>query len=240
MPPQPQHPRLATPLATGQSFDLHQDERADHYGQEPAAAPPFVRSHLRVHLREGPHAHRSVAGVLARILGGRFGPGARVVTLHLWPVATRASGAGGWACEARVGAEAATRPQTDEDLARRFLQSPLHLDRVVAGVEDEQGNGPSFPEPVQQGLHLLGGDLVGVLGGTDALYIHGGGPALADEVQLCYELVGPSGHDRLPRRMAGRMVVVSSGSSILARGCTPRRIWATRSCPRRRRASFRS
>lgn len=37
MPPQPQHARLATPLAARQSFDLYQDERPDHYGQKPAA-----------------------------------------------------------------------------------------------------------------------------------------------------------------------------------------------------------
>jgi hypothetical protein len=103
------------------------------------------------------------------------------------------------------------------------------------GVEDEQGNGLYFSEPAQQNLHLLGGHLVGVLGGPEALHVEGGGPTLADEVELCDELVGPSGHDRLAGRVARRMVIVA-----LTKGCTPRRIWATRSCPRRRRALLRS
>ncbi len=94
--------------------------------------------------------------------------------------------------EARVAVEATPGAQADEDLARAPLQSLLHLHRIVAGIEDEQGDRELFPsEPTEQGLHLLGGDHVGVLGGPDALHVHGGGPTLAGEVEPGDELVGP-------------------------------------------------
>ena len=51
--------------------------------------------------------------------------------------------------QTRVAVEAATGAQAEEDLARAPLQSLLHLDGVLARIEDEQGNDPSFPEPVQ-------------------------------------------------------------------------------------------
>src|SRR5215210_1094572 len=116
---------------------------------------------------------------------------------------------GGWTGEARIAEETTPRPQADEDLAPAPLQSPLQLHGVVAGVEDEQGSGPLLGRAAQERPHLLCGHLVGVLGGSEALYIHGGGPALADEVQLCDELVGPACDDRLPSRVARWMVVVS-------------------------------
>jgi len=125
-------------------------------------------------------------------------------------VATRASDGCGRIREARVTVETAPRPQTDEDLARASLEPSLQLDRVVARVEDEQGNNPFF-KPTQQSLDdLLGGDHVGVLGGPEALHVHEGGPALAGEAQLCDELVGPACDDGLPRRVAGRMIVVAA------------------------------
>jgi hypothetical protein len=68
--------------------------------------------------------------------------------------------------------------------------------------------------PPQQNLHLLGGHLVGVLGGPDALHVEGGGPTLADEVELCDELVSPSGHDRLAGRVARRMVIVALSQGL--------------------------
>ena len=54
---------------------------------------------------------------------------------------------------------------------------------------------------------LLRSHLVGVLHRANALYVHGGNPALANEIELCDELVGPTRYDRLPSRVAGRMVV---------------------------------
>jgi hypothetical protein len=109
--------------------------------------------------------------------------------------------------EARVTVEAPPRSQTDEDLARTPFEPSLDLDRVVARVEDEQADWPYFPEPIQQSLHLPTSNLVSILCGVDALYVHGSGPTLAHEVQLCDELVGPSSDDGLAGRVSGWMVV---------------------------------
>src|ERR671912_534137 len=168
-------------------------------------------SDLWVQSRPGSHAHRPVAGVFACVFGGGLRPGARVSTFHLRPVTPRPSGGGGWTSESRIGVEAATRPQTEEDLARPSLKPLLHLDGIVTGVEDEQeGRGLFLSESTQQSLHLLGSDQVGVLHGMDTLHIHGGTPTLADEVELGDELVGPSGYDGLASGVAGRMVVVAA------------------------------
>ncbi len=120
---------------------------------------------------------------------------------------TRSSGGSGRAGEARIGVEAAARPQADEDLTGRSLEPLLQLHGIVARVEDEQGSGLFLCESAQQSLHLFGGDLVGVLRGSEALHVHGGGPTLADEVEPGDELVGPSWPDGLPSGVARRMVV---------------------------------
>ncbi len=100
--------------------------------------------------------------------------------------------------EARIAVEATPGAQPDEYLARTPLQRLLQFDGVVACIEDEQGGALSFFKPTQQqSPNLLGGNHVGVLGRPDAHYIHGGSPALADEVELCDKLVGPTGHDGL-------------------------------------------
>jgi hypothetical protein len=102
--------------------------------------------------------------------------------------------------EARVAVEAPPGAQAEEDLARAPLELALQLDGVLAGIEDEQGNRELFSsEPAEQGLHLPGGDHVGVLGGPDALHIHGGAPTLAGEVDSGDELLGPACDDGLPR-----------------------------------------
>jgi hypothetical protein len=62
-------------------------------------------------------------------------------------VATRASDVLRWVAEARIPVEATPGPQADEYLAWAPLQCSLHLDGVIARVEDEQGNGLSFFEP---------------------------------------------------------------------------------------------
>src|SRR3712207_1148427 len=144
----------------------------------------------------------------ACVLRSGFGPGAWVNALDLRPMTTWPAGMGGWASEARIGVETAPRPQTDEDLRAAAFQLLLKLDGIVAGVEDEQGNVPFLlGRPAYKRFDLLGSNLVGVLRGVDAPHVHRGGPALADEVELCDELVSPSGHDRLASRVAGRMVV---------------------------------
>ena len=54
---------------------------------------------------------------------------------------------------------------------------------------------------------MLGGSHVGLLLRMYARYVHRSRPALADEVELRDELVGPSGYDGLPGGVARGMVV---------------------------------
>jgi hypothetical protein len=136
-------------------------------------------------------------------------------------VATRSPSVGRWTSEARIGIEATPRPQTDEDLTRSPLQPLLHLDGIVASVEDEQGSDPLLRQPAEKRFHLLGGYLVGVLRGAHALHVKGGGPALADEVEPGDELVGPSSHDGLASRVARRMVIVSALGAALRVAAIP-------------------
>src|SRR5215212_9573715 len=131
---------------------------------------------LRVQLGPRSYAHASVTGVLAAMLGGGFGPGRGVVALHLGPVATGASDVFRWVAQARVAVEAAPGAQAHEDLARAPLQSLLHLDGVVACIEDEQRGSVSPTRrkvPPQESPHLLSRDRVRVLRGSEALYLHG-------------------------------------------------------------------
>jgi hypothetical protein len=141
-------------------------------------------------------------------------------------VATRPASVGRRTSEARITVEAPPRPQTDEDLARRSLQPLLQLDGIVASVEDEQRRGPLrlflvLVWEAEKRFHLLCGHLIGVLRGAHALYVHGGGPALADDIELCDELVGPACYDRLPRRVAGRMVVEAALGGTLRVAAIP-------------------
>jgi hypothetical protein len=62
-------------------------------------------------------------------------------------VATRASDVLRWVAEARIAVEAPSRSQADEYLAWAPLYPHLHLDGIVARVEDEQGDGPSYFKP---------------------------------------------------------------------------------------------
>src|SRR3712207_150151 len=111
-------------------------------------------------VRPGAYAHRSVTSVLARVLRRGLGPGARICALHLRSMATRPPSVGRWTSEARIGVEAASRSQTDKNLARNSLKSLLHLDGIVASVEDEQGNGPlPLSREAQKRFDLLGGHL---------------------------------------------------------------------------------
>jgi len=139
-------------------------------------------------------------------------------------VATRASDVLRRVAQARVAVEAAPGAQAEEDLARASLQSLLHLDGVVARIEDEQRGNVSPTRrkgPPQKRPHLLGGGLVGVLGGSDAPHVHGSGPALAHEAQLRDELVGPACDDGLAGGVARRMIVVAALGAALRIAAVP-------------------
>src|SRR5215212_7747999 len=137
-------------------------------------------------------------------------------------VTTRSASVGGWASEARIGVEATPGAQTEEDLAPTPLKPLLHLDGIVARVEDEQGDAARFfSEPTEQSLYLFDGDHVGVLHGMDAQCVNRSSPALAHEVELCDELVGPARDDGLPRRVAGWMVVETTLGTALGIAAIP-------------------
>src|SRR5215208_2396903 len=179
-----------------------------------------------MHLRPGAHSHRSVTGVLAGVLCGRFGPGAWVFALHLRAVTTWPTSVCGRASEARISVEATPCPQADEDLARSSLQPLLELHRIVASVEDEQRSGPLLlflvlMHKAQKRFDLLNSHLVGVLRRRQALHVHEGNPALANEIELCDELVSPTRHDGLPRRVARRMVVEAALRATLCVAAIP-------------------
>jgi hypothetical protein len=132
----------------------------------------------------------------------------------------------GRASEARISVEATPRPQAHEDLARTSLEPLLELHRIVASVEYEQRSDPLLLflvliREAHKRFDLLGGYLVGVLRRTEALHVHGGNPALANEIELCDELVGPTRHDRLPSRVARRMVVEAALRATLCVAAIP-------------------
>jgi hypothetical protein len=128
----------------------------------------------------------------------------------------------GRACKTRIGVETATRPQTDKDLARTSLKPLLQLHGIVASVEDEQRNFSFLlRREAHKRFHLLGGRLVGLLRRVEALYVHGGGPTLADEVELGDELVGPPRYDRLASRVARGMIVEAALGATLRVAARP-------------------
>jgi len=102
----------------------------------------------------------------------------------------------------------------------------VQLHRVVARVEDEHGSNEEIPllhgrPPREERPDLLRGDLVGVPCGVDALRVHGGGPTLAEEVELGDELVAPSGDDWLAGGVARGMVVEASLGTTLGVAAGP-------------------
>jgi hypothetical protein len=78
---------------------------------------------------------------------------------------------------------------------------------VIARVEDEQRRWTFVREAAEQVGDLFHGDDVGVLAWMDAPHIERGSPAVLREAELGQPLVRPPGHDRLPGRVAGRVIV---------------------------------
>ena len=203
VPPQPQDARRAPPLAAGQPLDLHQHQRPDDDRGGTTAAASFVRLHFWWILRPGAHAHLPVARVLAVMLGGGLGPGAWVRALHLRSVPTRPSGGCWMSAETRISVEAAPRPQADEDL-RASVPKPLGAlspDHLLCRRRKEGRDPPpsriarAVPRSVRRppcwSPRRDGRD------GRPP-----GHSLLPDEVEPCYELVGPPGDDGLPGGVA--------------------------------------
>jgi hypothetical protein len=106
-----------------------------------------------------------------------------------------------------VGGEAAVGAQADEDGDRGLGQALRQLRGIVAGVENEQGRRLSRRPPRQKRRDLLSGDGVGVLSWMDTAHVEGDSPAVSVEAELGQPLVRPTSDDRLPSRVAGRMVL---------------------------------
>ena len=131
-----------------------------------------------------------------------------------------ATGPGGWSH--RVGVEAAPGAQPDENGRSAAREAPLQLHGIVASVEDEQGHAAfALGQPVEQGHHLPGGHLVGVLRRADPPRVHGGHPTLPREADLGDPLVGPAGHDGLAGGVARGMVVEAALGARLGVAACP-------------------
>jgi hypothetical protein len=70
------------------------------------------------------------------------------------------------------------------------FQGALEFHRVVAGIQDEDGWGYRFGQPLDQGTQLLGGGFVGVLRRPYSPGVHGRNPRVSLEAELRDELVG--------------------------------------------------
>jgi hypothetical protein len=102
------------------------------------------------------------------------------------------------------------------------LKALLQLHRVVARIEDEHGSDlPFLGRPPEECLDLLYGNLVGLSRGVNARNVHRGGPTLAHEVELGYELVSPSCHDGLAGGVAGWVVVETALGAALSIAACP-------------------
>ena len=77
----------------------------------------------------------------------------------------------------------------------------LKPDRIIAGIEDEQGSltvgTVLLLETTAQSQDLLAGNVVGILVGPDPACVDGSDPRVALEGKPGDELVGPSCYDRL-------------------------------------------
>ena len=108
----------------------------------------------------------------------------------------------------RVGGEAAITAQPDQDRRLGIPEAQCQLDRVVAGVEDKEGNGGiTGGEPTDTSFDLLNGHSMGILGRMDPLNVERSRPAIASEAELGEPLVGPASNDGLPVGVAGGMVI---------------------------------
>ena len=174
-----------------------------------ACSPPQART------RTGPYWPSSAR---CSAVGAGQVAGSSQANLAPWRRGRPAAAVGGR--RGRVGVEAAVAPQAHQDGGAGVRQPQRQLERVVAGVEDEQRRRAVGRVMAQEALDLLDGDGLGVLGRVDALHVERRRPALAREAELGEPLVRPAGDDRLAGRVARRMVVVAAlgaGLGVAAR-----------------------
>jgi hypothetical protein len=124
--------------------------------------------------------------------------------------------------EARVAVEAPPRSQTDEDLARASLELSLQLDRVVARVEDEQGDAPSpSSSRTSKASTCSAATTLASWAGRTRSTSTGAVQLSRTMVELCDDLVGPPGDDGLAGGVAGRMIVVAALATRLGVAAIP-------------------
>jgi site-specific DNA recombinase len=203
-PPQPQHLRWTRP--GGDPLDPDADDGAAHDRPRPARAMAGVAVLLGMQPAPGRYGHGAVLIVLADQGGGRDRPGGRVGEGKLGAMAARAPAGAGRAWW-RVGVEAAVGAQPHQHRRLGVGQVQRQLGGVVAGVEHKQRWLLVSGQPPKQRADLYGRGVVGVLCRLQSTGVHRGGPGVPREAQLTDPLEGPAGHDRLARRMPGRVIV---------------------------------
>jgi hypothetical protein len=170
--------------------------------------------------RPGRHGHGAVLVVVGHVRGGRDGPGGRVGEGELGAVAARPAAGTGRAWR-RVVVEAAVGPEPHQHRHGRLGEVQGQLGGVVAGVEHNQRWLPGGGQPPQQRADLHGRGVVGVLGRVQPAGVHRGGPGVPGEAQLADPLERPAGHDRLARRMPGRVIVEAALGRALSVAARP-------------------
>jgi len=97
------------------------------------------------------------------------------------------------------------------------------MNRVVAGVEHEQGRDVLFEEAADEILHLSGGHIVGILIRANPPGVGERHPGVAGKGQSRDELIGPTRDDGLPGGVAGGMVVVAASGTAFGIAAGPHR-----------------
>src|SRR5260221_1838424 len=191
MPPEPEG--LWRTRLLGQSGDLDEQEGSAHDGPSTARVAPGVLP-VGLGVQPLPGAHYAVLCVLNGEVPVWGGPRGRQVADELHAMASRTAGPwlGGW-----VRVEAPPSPQAHQESGACRTESLRQLDRVVASVEDEPGQGGVSGQVGEEGGDLLGGHRVAVLLGAQSPNTQGSGPTLPRETQLGDPGIGPACDDGL-------------------------------------------
>jgi len=108
-----------------------------------------------------------------------------------------------------IGVEATVLAQAHQGRHARLAQVKRQLHRVIAGVEDEQGDRAVGGQGARPLFDLRRRHAVRVLAGAHAPHIEGRRPAIAGQAQVVEPRVGPTRDDGLACRVARRVVVVA-------------------------------
>ncbi len=136
---------------------------------------------------------------------------ARQVADELHAMAPRTAGPrlGGRVRVGRVRVEAPPSTHAHQESGARLTKRWRQLDRVVASVQDEPGQGVVDGQVGvgEEGGDLLGGHRVALLLRVHPPHAHGSGPTLPRDAQVGNPGRGPAGDDGLARRRTRRLGV---------------------------------